>query len=274
MTADVLTGRGYVGGGSIAAILGLSPWHSPLDAYLQIVEGEEEISESKREFFDDRKDLEPWAAKKFRRKTGLDVVRTNERYIDAEFPWMRAEIDFEASDGSNGETKTVHPNTAWQWGDPDSEEPPYYVTAQAMHGLGVTGKEKCYVQALIGFDDYRLYEVHRDEEVIQRIRAGAVSFWNHHVLPRRAPQPNTADDLLRLYRRDSGRAVQATPEVRSALEDIQRFKQESKLLELRQQAAEFIVKNFMRDATELHIGASAVATWRADSRGVRIFRLK
>lgn len=275
MNAQLHPTRGYVGGGSIAALLGLSPFSTPLDQYLLIVnEMQDVMTPEKQEFFDDRRDLEPWAAKKFTRKTGLAITRYNERYQDAEFDWMRAEIDFEAEDGSTGETKSVHPNAAWQWGDPDTEEPPYYVTAQAMHGLGVTGKEKCYVQALIGFDDYRLYEVHRDDELIARIRKSAHDFWRYHVMPRRAPEPTCAEDLLRLYKRDSGRSVAADAIVRRAVDEIESIKQRIKLLEANKISAEFLVKDFMRDATELTVGGKAVATWRTDSRGIRIFRLK
>ena len=118
-----------------------TPFRTPLDEYLLIVnELQDELTPEKAEFFEDRRDLEPWAAKKFTRKTGLAVVRANERYSDAEFPWAKAEVDFETEDGSNGETKTVHPNAVSGWGDPETEEPPLYVTAQAMWGLGVTGR--------------------------------------------------------------------------------------------------------------------------------------
>ena len=163
--------RGYVGGGNIAGILGLSPFKTPLDEYLTITGDEAEISDAQREFFDDRRDLEPWAAKKFTRRTGLAIVRTNERYDDAEFPWAKAEIDFEPEGDCNGETKTVHPNAVSAWGDPDAgDEPPLYVTAQAMWGLGVTDRQLCYVQVLIGFDDQRIYRVERDDELIAEIR--------------------------------------------------------------------------------------------------------
>jgi putative phage-type endonuclease len=267
--------RGYVGGGNVAGILGLSPYKSPLDEYLTITgEVPEEITPEKAEFFEDRRDLEPWAAKKFTRKTGLQVVRANERYSDPEFAWMKAEIDFEPEDGSNGETKTVHPNAVGQWGDPDSEEPPLYVTAQVMHGLGVTGREQCYVQALIGFDDYRLYVVKRDDELIAEIRKQCLRFWTHYVEARRRPQPTTVQDLLRLYKRDSGRAVEAGPEIRAVLEQLVNQKSVLKRTENQILIHELDVKQYMRDATTLTVAGQAVATWKADSRGVRSFRLK
>lgn len=267
---------GYLGGGNIAGVLGISPFRTPLDEYLLISgEREEVISQKQVEFFEDRRDLEPWAAKKFTRKTGLAIVRANERYSDSDLAWAKAEIDFEVEDGGNGETKTVHPNAVRDWGDPDAgEEPPLYVTAQAMWGLGVTGRPHCYVQALVGFDDHRLYRIERHESTIAEIRSRAESFWRWHIETRRPPQPINAADVLKLYERDSGRATEADESTREALTNLVRVRSQQDLLQAQREAAEFQIKAFMRDATTLTVAAKPVATWKADSRGIRIFRLK
>jgi putative phage-type endonuclease len=266
--------RGYIGGGNIAGILGLSPFKSPLDEYLTITGDEQEITPEQAEFFEDRRDLEPWAAKKFTRKTGLQVVRTNQRYSDPEFPWAKAEIDFEVEDGSNGETKSCHPNAVKAWGDPETEEPPLYVTAQAMWGLGVTGRQRCYVQALIGFDDYRLYVVERDDDLIKEIRRQAADFWKFYVEPRRHPAPTKVEDLLRLYKTGSGRAVEADNDIRRELESLCAERQAVKLHEARKLTHEFAIKSFMRDATTLLVAGQPAITWKARADGVRVFRIR
>jgi len=271
--------RGYIGGGNIAGILGLSPFRTPLDEYLLIVnELQDELTPEQAEFFEDRRDLEPWAAKKFTRKTGLAVVRTNQRYDDAEFPWAKAEIDFEPDEeGSTGETKSVHPNAVSGWGDPDAdipEEPPIYVTAQVMWGLGVTGRARCYVQALIGFDDYRLYVIERDDELIAEIRNQAERFWKYHVLPRRPPPPVNVNDLLRLYPRGTGRAVEADTETQLSMTELHNLRQNIRFLEAQKSLQEYQIKGFMRDATTLTAGGIAIATWKPRSDGVRVFNLK
>lgn len=267
---------GYIGGANIAGILGISPFRTPLDEYLLITgEREEVITERKAEFFEDRRDLEPWAAKKFTRRTGLAVVCANQRYQDAELPWARAEIDFEAGDGGNGETKTVHPNAVRDWGDPEAgDEPPMYVTAQAMWGMGVHPATHCYVQALIGFDDYRLYRIERDETLIAEIRQRAADFWRWHIEPRRPPQPTNAADVLKLYERDSGRAVEATADIRDALERLEEARRTLKLNESCKDVHEYAIKAFMRDATTLLIDGKPALTWKARADGVRVFRIR
>jgi putative phage-type endonuclease len=273
--APLSTTRGYIGGGSIAGILGLSPFKSPLDEYLTITGDEQEITPEQAEFFEDRRDLEPWAAKKFTRKTGLQVVRTNQRYSDPELPWAKAEIDFEPDEeGSTGETKTVHPNAVSAWGDPETEEPPLYVTAQAMWGLGVTGRQRCYVQALVGFDDYRLYVVERDDDLIKEIRRQAADFWKFYVEPRRHPAPTKVEDLLRLYKTDSGRAVDADNDIKVSLAEIFNERQQVRLHEARKATHEFAIKAFMRDATTLLVAGQPAITWKARADGVRVFRIR
>jgi predicted phage-related endonuclease len=267
---------GYVGGGNIAGVLGISPFRTPLDEYLLISgEREEVVTPEKAEFFEDRRDLEPWAAKKFTRKTGLAVVRANQRYDDADIPWAKSEIDFEVEDGGNGETKTVHPNAVRDWGDPDAgEEPPLYVTAQAMWGLGVTGRSHCYVQALVGFDDYRLYRIERHEQTIAEIRSRAAIFWRWHIEARRPPQPVNADDVAKLYERDSGRAVEADADTRAALDHLAGLRSQLRLLDAQREADEFRIKAFMRDATTLLVAGQPALTWKARADGVRVFRIR
>lgn len=268
--------RGYVGGGNIAGILGVSPYKTPLDEYLTITSClPEQISPEQRRFFKRRKALEPFAAECFEQELGLKIVRRNERYDDAEFPWAKAEIDFEVEDGGNGETKTVHPNAVRDWGDPDlDEEPPMYVTAQVMWGLGVTGRSHAYVHALVGLDDDRFYRIERDETLIANIRAHAARFWRYHIEPRRMPQPTTVEDLLRLYSRDSGRAVEADANTACALENLERVRQRLKYDENARLQAELVIKAFMRDATTLTVGGKPVATWKSRADGARVFRIR
>lgn len=276
MTVQLSSTRGYCGGGNVAGILGLSPFSSPLQEYFTITgELPREVDEAKERFFRRRKALEPFAAECFTLATGLRIVANNHRYDDAEFPWMKAEIDFEPeADESTGETKTVHPSYAWMWGDPESEDPPYYVTAQAMHGLGVTRRQRCYVHALIGLDDDRIYIVERDEKLIADMREHCRRFWKYHIEPRRQPPPSTVEDLERLYPRDTGRSVEASTEVQRALEDRARAVLAIKRHEAEKKIEEFKIKEYMRDATTLTVGGMHVASWKQRIDGVRVFRTR
>lgn len=256
--------RYYIGGGNVAGILGLSPYKSPLDEYLTVVAENEPVSPRQDRFFRRRKALEPFAAEVFEQVTGLQIVNRNQRYDDAHLPFMRAEIDFELSDGSNGETKTVHPLAASDWGDPSSgAEPPLYVTAQVMHGLGVTDRTHAWVHALVGLDDDRIYRVQRDDELIAAMREREADFWNHYVIPRVMPPPVTVEDLAKLYRRDSGRTVDADAETVAKYFELMDCRQRQKLIESEREGLELAIKLFMRDAATLLVHGKPALTWKA-----------
>jgi putative phage-type endonuclease len=254
---------GYIGGGNVAGILGLSPYKSPLDEFL-VITGQAEPEDGTREaFFKRRKALEPFAAEVFEQRTGLTIVKRNVRYTDTDtaLPYLRAEIDFETSDDSNGETKTVHPLAAKDWGDEGTDEIPVYVTAQAMHGLMVNGKKATWVHALIGLDDDRVFRIERDEEIIATIRAHEVAFWDQHIVPQAPPEPRTVEDVLRLFARDSGRSVEVDEQ---ALSDVMRLRELQPLVKEVEEVKDRL-RLYMRDATTLALDGKPLATWKAQT---------
>lgn len=254
--------RGYIGGGNAAGILGLSPFKSPLGEFLTITGQDDETPEDHERFFARRKALEPFATVAFEQATGLTIETSNQRYTDSEHSFIRAEIDAEASDSSNLEIKTVHPMAANQWGDSGSDDLPLYVTAQAMHGLMVRPKQYAWVVALIGFDDTRVYRVHRDEEAIAMLRAREVLFWNDHVLPMIQPEPSSLSDVLRAFKQDSGRSVEADE---SAARAWARIKELAPLVKEQEELKDQL-KLYMRDATTLTSDGKALATWKTQEQ--------
>ena len=266
--------RSWIGGGSIAAICGISPYQSPLDVYLELT-STQEISESQQRFFHRRKALEPFATMCFEHHTGIMVRRVNQRYTSERHPWARAEIDFETMTDWNGETKTVAPEAKHLWNDPETgASPPAYVELQAQWGLDVHPAEGCYVHALIGLDTDWVYEVQANEEAVEIAWKRASDFWQFHVEKRRPPQPTTAEDLLKLYPRDSGRKVEATSAIIDAMDRITRLDNTIALHTADLTKTAFAVKDFMRDATELTQRGKVIATWKARADGVRVFKIR
>jgi predicted phage-related endonuclease len=115
--------RGFIGGSDVAAIFGLSPWQTPYDLWEQKTATEfvAPMIEPKREkMFRRGKRLEPWVVEMLEDERGIYVVRRNQIYYDAEFPWMRCEIDFEYMDDEhgicNGDIKTIFTVRGWRLG--------------------------------------------------------------------------------------------------------------------------------------------------------------
>lgn len=256
--------RGYIGGGNVAGILGVSPYKSPLDEFLVITGQADPEDESRAAFFKRRKALEPFCAEVFEQETGLSIVARNQRYDDASLPYVKAEIDFEVSDGCNGETKTVHPLAAKDWGDPGTDEIPVYVTAQAMHGLMVKPSAKAtWVHALIGLDDDRIYRIERDEETIAAMRAREIAFWDDYIVPRLTPEPTTKEDLQRLFAVDRGSSIEASAELLTVVNRLRDLKASIKPMEQEFEDLKLQVQLAMRDAATVTFEGKPLLTWKS-----------
>jgi predicted phage-related endonuclease len=262
-----------VGGADIATICGIDPRRTPLDAYAHIT-GEFAVDESAhdREFFDRRKAWEPMANVIFEQRQGIKIARSNVRYTDPAVPYFKAEIDFE-TEYFHGETKTVRADMRYMWDEPiiGTEEPPEYVTCQVAWGLGVHPADGCHVHAL-DLDTSWFYFVPRDDETIMIVRDQAMRFWKNHVEKRRPPLPQDIDDLNRLYGRGTPRAVEAVPDIIEALAARAKAKNLRTIQDAAMSSATLEIQKFMRDASALTINGKTVATWKADSRGIRSFR--
>ena len=252
----------YIGGSDAAAILGLSPWKTTLDVYLDKIVGKnEEVDASKAKIFARGKRMEPYIIDLFAEETGLVIARRGCRYQHPEYPFLCAEIDAEAESGENIEIKTVHPFASKDWGVMDTDEIPVYYAAQAMHGLMVTGKQVCIFGAMIGMDDFRTYRVDRDEDVIASLRQKEVDFWNM-VQSRTPPEPQTTSDAERLFKKDNGSAVEADENAIETILTLKELKAQKKELEAAIDREEAKLKIAMKDASIITMSGNPLATWK------------
>lgn len=267
--------RGFLGGSDIAAMLGVSPWKTPYQLWEEKMgmQDETEDSEQRSKILKRGKRLEPVVMEMLQDEYDLIITDRNVVHVDAEYDWMRAEIDFEylLADGStgNGDVKTVHPYAAKDWGDSGTDQvPPYYV-AQFQWGMMVKPRNVCAVAGLIGSDDLRLYYVPRDEELISIIRERAIHFWNNHVLAGVPPPAQSKEDAERILSRFDGISVVASDDLRKKIAYLKGVKAAEKRLELRREEYETAIKLTLSLATEnaegkgfaITDGVKTLATW-------------
>lgn len=260
-----MNSRYYVGGGSIAAVCGISPFQTPLDAYHSIVGTAAELDVEQEQFFARRKSLEPYVATVLSQR-GFEVVKQNERYVDSEYGFFKAEIDAETADGWTNEFKTVapFPGNTKTWGEDGHDEAPPYVTIQALWGLGVTGRERARVVAAMGFDDARIYPIERADDVIAWARSTALAFWENHVIPRTPPAPTTVADILTYITPVPDKTVEAS-DVAGLANDVAAFleaRTAAKAAEGVLEAAKAKIQLVMVDATVLTLNGKPVISWK------------
>lgn len=254
-----------IGGSDVAGILGISPWKTPLAVYLEKTATEIKREDPKKaSIFRRGKRLEPYVVDMLAEELGLSIVGRGNRYLDAELPFLAAEIDAETDDGRNVEIKTVSPFKAFEWGEQQTDAIPVHYTAQAMHGLMVTGRAVCIFGVLIGGDDFRVYKVERDDETIAAIRQKEVAFWQQvqDLIP---PPASTTSDVLALFERDTGLAVEADLPTVQAIDRLREIRSAIKALADESDQLKAAVHMYMQDAAALTYDGQTLATWKAQS---------
>lgn len=267
--------QGYLGGSDAAAILGISPWKSPYQLYMEKVgEWQEEIDEKRERIFARGRRLEPIVVEMLvdeLKSDGHDVeiIERNHRYTDTELNYLKSEIDVElVIDGEevNGEIKTVTPFAAKEWGEQGTDEIPLHYTAQVLHGLMIKPRKRAIVAALIGADDLRVHFVDRDQDAIDMIRKKEIEFWNR-IVNREPPDPVTATDIKYLYRKDQGLVMDADDELASLCAELRGHKNTAKALEELIDELVTKIKLKMGDASVLMYQGKKIATWASNKDG-------
>ena len=279
----------FLGGSDAAAVMGLSPWSTPVELWQQKTGRKPKsltVDPAAEKRYARGHRLEPFirdmAVDKLREQ-GLQVelLTYNERYVDPEFGFLACEIDFELlltgeieiggkthvfdREHVNADAKSVTGFARKKWGQEDTEDVPIEYAAQFMHGLMVTGRRYCLVAALRSFDDVDLYWTVRDEETIAGMRPKLVSFWLDHVLADVPPDPMHFDDIKALFPLDNGLAVEASQDIADKVEQLREVRARIKEFEEAEEALKFEVAEFISPHTRLTFGGRDLMTWKGQN---------
>lgn len=281
----------FLGGSDAAAVLGLSPWATPVELWLQKTgrkPHEAPTRAAERRYARGHK-LEPFIREMVIDKLvdeGLDVelLACNARYPDPEHPFMSCEIDFELAltgdveiggrtftldhEHINADAKSVSGFATKKWGDVDTEDVPIEYAAQFMFGLMITGRRLCLVAALRSFDDVDVYWTVRDDETIAAMRPKLVDFWVNHVLADVAPDPFKFSDIKALFPLDNGQAIEATPEIARKVEQLRDVRNQLANLAVADEVLAFDIAKFISPNSRLTYEGKDLVTWKGqpDSR--------
>jgi putative phage-type endonuclease len=268
-----------IGGSDIAAILGLSPWKTAVDVWLDKTSHAQNPEPNEAMLWGSR--LEDVVAEHYRNTTGRSLQRVRQLLRHPKHEWAighidravvtpgsRARFDGERLRGADGilEVKTASAYKSGEWGRPDDEDAiPTHYAAQAMWYLGITGLDWCDVPVLIGGQRYLCKRVERDDDTIKGMLERAEEFWRKNVLERIPPEPKTGEDAMKLFPRDSGRVVEASIEAAAMLTRARELKEQIKALEGELEAALGGVKAYMADASAITLSGEVLATWKAQT---------
>ncbi|MBU66047.1 MAG: hypothetical protein CL858_11415 [Cupriavidus sp.] len=171
-----------IGGSDAAAAVGLNPYKSQLELWLEKTGREAELRKPDPD--DDTEPiywgtlLEPLVAAHYTKRTGNRVRRVNAVLQHREIPFMLANIDREVVGVENVgllECKTAGINGARLWRD----GVPEYVQLQVQHQLAVTGKSAGDVAVLICGQAFEVHRIERDDALIARLIELEARFWRY-----------------------------------------------------------------------------------------------
>ena len=199
-----------LGGSDAAAALGLSPYKSALELFLEKRERREH-SGPQLSAFRWGSLLEPVIRQEYANITHR-VVRLPEGTLrHPSFPFVIAHVDGVTDDKRVFEAKTAR--TDQDWGKSGTDEVPHHYLMQVQHYLAVTGFFVADIAVLIGGSDFRIFEVPADRELQQMIIESEVEFWS--MVERGEPpppdfdRPHVYDLVRRLHPGTDGRTLTA-----------------------------------------------------------------
>lgn len=273
--------RTGIGGSDAAAAVGLNPYMSPLELWLDKtgradgLPGPDPDDTNSPTYWGTL--LEPIVAASYTKQTGNRVRRVNAVLRHPTIPFMLANLDREivgVPDVQILECKTAGEFGARLW----REGVPEYVQIQVQHQLAVTGKSAAHVAVLLCGQALEVHRIERDEALIERLVELEARFWRfvESDTPPPADGSESADRALRHLYPGNGETIDFSGDrhLSSVFADLVVVRTE---IETRQQLeAQFkqAIQEAMGDATRALFETGSVSFKRSkDSSSIDLERL-
>jgi putative phage-type endonuclease len=260
-----------IGGSDAGTILGVNPYMTPYQLFLE----KRGLTEPRVESLPMRtgKALEELIA-----NTYLEVVGNGHRLITPELiihpnhDWMVAHCDrlvfvnkTDTTPSFGLECKSANPFQRFAWGDQWTDDIPTHYLVQVQHYLAVTGLPYFHVAVLFGNNDFRIYDVKRNETLIAVMLEREQEFIDR--LKNDDPPPIDGSEAARkyltgLYPKDTGTELEVaeTDEIFPAIKELQQVISDLKKLEKQESLLKNRIMEFMGDTKKLR-GAGFSISW-------------
>lgn len=267
-----------LGGSDMAAILGLSPYRSAVDVFLEKTGRAAPQEGTLQMRFGSY--AEEFVAREYCDATGRAVQRFNPMLRHPDFPMVIGHVDRlvipagakiaahkrEIRTDRLLEAKTASAFAASDhdaWGAAGTDNVPQHYLVQVATYMALTGCSIADLAVLFGNQELRIYILRRDLELEQEILARAAEWWRSHVIADIAPEPASESDVLKLFPRDNQREIEATPEIAEAVARLVGIKAGIKELEADEQAQRDLITAHMGEAAVLRYQGATLCTWKA-----------
>lgn len=211
-----------IGGSDIGAILGVNPYKSIIDVYIDKTQGST-FKGNNATYWGTM--LEEIVKKEFAsRHQELITSIVNCSIVD---DFLIANLDGVLQNKETGEYGALEIKTANAFSkDWEEDIVPQTYYAQVQHYLMLTGYKFAYIAVLIGGQNYKEYFIERNEEDIQLIKTKATEFYNENILKEVPPMPDGSDAYMEhLKKRAKEIENNEVIELDNFDEDVERLKE-------------------------------------------------
>jgi putative phage-type endonuclease len=273
-----------IGGSDVAALLGLSPFKSPVQLWAEKV-GHPGATPLEGMHLRLGQHLEPFVAKEYEMATGLVAQIHQAPIFHREHRYFFAHVDRLVQSNPNTdhwvdgitradtvlECKTASVFNKGEWGESLSDQVPTHYLLQCAWYMALTHCMQADVAVLIGNQDFRIFRVHRNFELESAILAHAQRFWQECVLAGIPPAPMSPLDANLLYPvSKSGVRLQASSETVQAIDRLRAIQGQIKLFEQEMEVLKSSVMSSMGESEELVLGEQVIATWKSTNPAKRL----
>lgn len=273
-----------IGGSDIAAILGLSPYKTPLEVWVRLVGGSEAEKGDKLHLRFGHH-AESFVALEYERATELKTQVHPEPFFHSDFGYMFGHVDRLVCDSDQScafdgerilsnrllECKTASAFNRFEWGESGSDQVPAGYLMQCAWYLAITRCQYADIAALIGNNDFRIYHLERDLELEDLLLAHAKQFWHDHVLGMTPPKPiNPKDALLLFPMHNEGIEVEANADIQKICQQYQEKLDQADAASSECERLKTEIMNFMGQAEKLTHQGKTLATWKNAKPSVRL----
>jgi putative phage-type endonuclease len=275
--------RKGIGGSDIPAIMGIDPFRTPLDVYLEkrglVVQPETDAMRW-------GKLLEPIIASEYERLEGVKLIEPTESpYAHPLVPHHLASPDRFIEGRLEGwEAKAT---TVWDgWGENGSDEVPERVAVQCAWYMRVFNFDTWRVSGLLSRSEHRRYCLHRNQHLEDRLVDVVDKFWTNHVQLEEPPIAQASDGraLALLYPEPDNRIISIDPDdsINADIAELLDINEQIKELEQTKKTIQAEIKQGIGEAKGM-AGVGWKAQWlkikggtytREASRQLRVSRVK
>ena len=294
-----------LGGSDVAAILGLSPYRSAIDVWMEKTGKPIEHKDSLPLRFGSF--AEEFVAQEYATRTGKQLINYPFAITHPNYEYFGGHIDrFVSSnpreqcapaldhlsdDLDNAlqfnnqqlsaihhqpierllECKTANPFMQQQWGDSGTDQVPLPYLCQCLWYMAITGVDKTDLAVLFGNADFRIYSLERDLEIENTLLEKAQFFWTEYVQKDLPPPVQNERDCHKLFTKTScAKSIEAPTELVTQLAKVATLQAQMEVAENELSQIKQLVMSTMQDAEVLSYAGKTLATWKLAKGATRI----